>query len=366
MGRYLCVVRRDDPLLQGYVRVALSERMSDDDDVEIIVDRRYQVTSPGDAPDRVERRRRTAAQRRLNEEGYVLVALDDRAGALPAAAARRQERRAPVPWRGLVTVGACLALVVTAAFALTSSNRVAGSLWGLASGWSRPVGAAIDAVAGLSIWSRERPSPSPATPVTPRIPAPAEPRGELPPVRSERPPAEAGITPGPAAEDQAQVTPSKTLDAPSPVLPPRTPEKPSGALVSRPAHAPSGPAGSAAVPATLPPPTGVSRAASTAGFPGVPEVQVEWHKARDGNATAYAARLRDEAGHPLAASEVTLLVRPPGETMREVPLSGTGDPGTYQGRMPGAGPDPDDLRVRVVLDGKRVEIPTVVRRPDGS
>ena len=117
----------------------------------------------------------------------------------------------------------------------------------------------------------------------------------------------------------------------------------------------------------MPAPTGVNRAASAAGFPGVPEVQVEWHKARDGKATACAARLRDEAGHPLAATEVTLLVRAPGEAMREVPLTGTGDPGTYQGRMPGAGPGPDDLRVRVVFDGKRVEIPTLLRSPaDGS
>ena len=87
MGRYLCIVRRDDPLLQGYVRVALSERMSNDDEFEIIVDRRGEVTDPGDAPDRIERRRRAAAQRRLNEEGYVIVSLDDRAGGLPAAAA---------------------------------------------------------------------------------------------------------------------------------------------------------------------------------------------------------------------------------------------------------------------------------------
>ena len=53
--------------------------------------------------------------------------------------------------------------------------------------------------------------------------------------------------------------------------------------------------------------------------------------------------------------------------MWEVPLTGTGDPGTNQGRVPGSGPDPDDLRVRVVFDGKRVEIPTLLRSTrDGS
>ena len=94
MGRYLCIVRRDDPLLLGYVRVALSERMSNDDEFEIIVDRRGEVAASGAAPDRMEhRRRRAAAQGRLNEEGYVILSLDDRAGGLPSAAARRREHR---------------------------------------------------------------------------------------------------------------------------------------------------------------------------------------------------------------------------------------------------------------------------------
>jgi hypothetical protein len=356
MGRYLCIVRRDDPLLQGYVRVALSERMSGDDEFEIIVDRRSEETDPDGAPDRVERRRQVTAQRRLNTEGYVLVRLDDRAGRLPAAAARRRGQGAHVPWRGLLTVGACLVLVITGVFAMT----VPGGLWGTASGWVRSLGAAIEVVAGLPSWLSSSParlSPSRAAPpMPPATPPLAEPR-------SERPPVEAQAKPSPDSEGGARVAPSQDLAAAPPELPPRPSDRPSGAPVPRRTHTPEEPARVSPDPVQVSAPTSVSRAASTAGFPGVPEVEVEWHRVGDGEGTAYAARLRDEAGHPVAASEVALILRVPGEGMREVPLTGTGDPGTYQGRIPGAGPDPDDLRVRVVFDGKRVEIPTRLRSP---
>ena len=47
MGRYLCIVSRDDPLVRGYVSVVLSARTSRHDDVDIIVDRRGDATGPG-------------------------------------------------------------------------------------------------------------------------------------------------------------------------------------------------------------------------------------------------------------------------------------------------------------------------------
>jgi hypothetical protein len=438
MGRYLCIVRRDDPLLHGYVSVALSEGMGSEDEVEIIVDRRGEATDPGGAPDRIERRRRAAAERRLREEGYVVVSLDDPAGRLRSAAARRQERRREVPWRGLVAVGAGLALVIGAGFALTSGNRIADNLEGLASGWARPLSAAIDTVAGLNIWPSRAPVPTPPAPVAapetprdtpgampPKTPPTSEPPGEsasaatagkprggvdsstprdispkTPPTSEPPGESQSAATAGkprgsfdtgtprdispktpptsePAGESASAATVGKPRrgvdggtaigsDQPpaAPALPPRQAEKRPGGLRSGTPQETEGAAGAAPDPAPLPAPRNVSRAASTAGFPGVPEVQVEWHKARDGRAIAYAARLQDEAGHPLAATEVTLLIRLPGEGVREVPLAGTGDPGTYQGRMAGADPDPDDVRVRVVLEGKRFEIPTP-RRTSG-
>jgi hypothetical protein len=433
MGRYLCIVRRDDPLLHGYVSVALSEGMSSEDEVEIIVDRRGEATDPGGAPGRIERRRRAAAERRLREEGYVVVSLDDPAGRLRSAAARRQERRRKVPWRGLVAVGAGLALVIGAGFALTSADRIADNLSGLASGWARPLSAAIDTVAGLNIWPSRTPVPTPPAPVAapetprampPKMPPTSETPGESPaaatagkarggvdsttprdlspkaPTTSEPPgespsAATAGKPRGgfdsttprdvsprtpptsePPGESPSAATAGKprrgvdggtTVGSDQPpgaaasALPPRQAEKRPGGLRSGTPHETEGSGGAAPDPAPVPAPRNVSRAASTAGFPGVPDVQVEWHKARDGRAIAYAARLQDEAGHPLAATEVTLLIRLPGEGVREVPLAGTGDPGTYQGRTAGADPDPDEVRVRVVLEGKRFEIPTPLR-----
>jgi hypothetical protein len=387
MSRYLCIVRRDDPLLHGYVSVALSEGMSSDDEIEIIVDRRGEATDPADAPGRIERRRRAGAERRLLEEGYVVVPLDDGPGRLRSVATRRHERPADMPWRGLLAVGAGLVLVIGTAIALSSADGIVDRVRGVASGWARPLSAVIDAVAGLQIWPSRASVPSPPAPAPSPAPVPSPPAPVATPETPPDTPRDVSPKPPPATEPSEQspsaatagkrghsfdagagaadggtgAAPEQLPRPASPALPPRPAEKRLGAVRSGPAHETEGDAGAAADPIPVPAPTNVSRAASTAGFPGVPDVQVEWYKAQDGRAIAYAARLHDEAGHPVAAAEVTLLIRLPGEGVREVPLSGTGHPGTYQGRMTGADADPDDLRVRVVLEGKRFEIPTLMR-----
>ena len=256
---------------------------------------------------------------------------------------------------------------------MTSARRDAASLSGLVSGSARPLGALVDAVARLQ--SPRLPSaPPPTAPETPRD---REPGGES----SSR-----AETSEPDFRGGSGVSPDRPPHADSAALPPRLAERRPGRLPGSRSdtkdswhnaegagghgasveRVPDEPSEAQAGLAPLQAATSVGRAASTADFPGVPDVQIEWHQAPDGQATSYTARVRDEAGRPLAANEVTLLVPIAGEGVREIPLSGPAAPGTYQGLTSNADPDLDNMRVRVVLGGKRFEIPAPRRLPGES
>ena len=79
--------------------------------------------------------------------------------------------------------------------------------------------------------------------------------------------------------------------------------------------------------------------------------------ASEGGGEAYAVRLSDLGGRPLAGAEVLLLIRVTDGTLLEVPLGAGPNLGTYSVTMPPLQSAPVDLRLRVVTNNTRVEIP---------
>jgi len=77
----------------------------------------------------------------------------------------------------------------------------------------------------------------------------------------------------------------------------------------------------------------------------------------EGGGEAYAVRLSDTAGRPIAGAEVLLLIRMADGTLLDVPLEASAELGTYHVTIPSLQPAPVDLRVRVVTSDTRVEIP---------
>jgi hypothetical protein len=355
-------VGRDRPLVQGALTVALSEGLRQDDDVEVIVDRRSGVSSAehpsATAPEgQPERRLRSGAERRLLHQGYVIVPLGTPAGPSRSADGRRRERTRAVPWRGLITVGAALAIIVAIACILPFAGRLAPRLWNVVSAWPESL---RHRFTELRPWPERAPAPrredrDPAAPGRPSprppSPAPATGAGESTAV---------GATGG-GDVAVARRAPTSAEPTSPPPLPPRVADRPADVQLPPPREAPRDARQSAREAAPFKRSTTVRAAASSSGFPGVPQVLIQWDRAPDGAAIDYAARLRDESGRPLAASEVTLFATIPGSGVRAVPLVATGDPGTYQGRLLQPGETPEDLRVRVTVHGRRFEIPTAPR-----
>jgi hypothetical protein len=79
--------------------------------------------------------------------------------------------------------------------------------------------------------------------------------------------------------------------------------------------------------------------------------------ASEGGGGAYAVRLSDSGGRPLAGAEVMLLLRMADGTLLYVSLGAGPDLGTYSVTIPSLQSAPVDLRLRVVTNNTRVEIP---------
>jgi hypothetical protein len=92
---------------------------------------------------------------------------------------------------------------------------------------------------------------------------------------------------------------------------------------------------------------------------GMPQVDVTRNPApaSEGGAEAYAVRLSDSGGRPLAGAEVLLRIRMADGTLLDVPLGAGPDLGTYTVTVPPLQSVPVDLRLRVVTNNTRVEIP---------
>ena len=94
-------------------------------------------------------------------------------------------------------------------------------------------------------------------------------------------------------------------------------------------------------------------------FPGVPRVELVRNSlpTADGKADSYVVRLSDPAGRPLAGAEVLLLASMADGTVENIMLGAGPEPGKYAGTSRPSRSVPVDLRVRMTMSDKRIEIP---------
>jgi hypothetical protein len=109
--------------------------------------------------------------------------------------------------------------------------------------------------------------------------------------------------------------------------------------------------------ASVPPPGAAGLKVTPPRFAGLPQVELVRNPPAEGRGEAYAVRISDTAGRPIAGAEVSLLVRMADGTALDIPLDSGPEPGTYRGTAPSSQTAPIDLRIRVITSDKRVEIP---------
>jgi hypothetical protein len=92
---------------------------------------------------------------------------------------------------------------------------------------------------------------------------------------------------------------------------------------------------------------------------GPPQVDVTRDRvpASDGGGEAYTVRLADSGGRPLAGADVFLRIRTADGTLLDLLLGAGANPGTYSVTTPPLPSAPVDVRLRVVTNNTRVEIP---------
>ena len=111
--------------------------------------------------------------------------------------------------------------------------------------------------------------------------------------------------------------------------------------------------------ATVPPPAAERRDVVSPRFAGLPRAELVRNPAgaSEERGEAYAVRISDAAGQPLAGAEVSLVVSMADGTVLDIPLDHGPEPGTYRGTGPPGRSAIVDLRIRVLTSDKRVEIP---------
>lgn len=162
------------------------------------------------------------------------------------------------------------------------------------------------------------PTETPSSPV--RGEAPSLPRAEQPAATVPQPPLEVVAPPRPAA-------------APIPSVPPSVSTQREPSISS------------------------LRREPQLSGFAGLPRVELVRRPAAGPGREAYAVRVLDAAGRPIAGAEVSLVASTAGDTVLDIPLDSGPEPGMYEGSAPPGRPALTNLRVRVVMSNKRVEIP---------
>jgi len=179
-----------------------------------------------------------------------------------------------------------------------------------------------------------------------RPPPPAPPAAENPPIAEKAAPVEEPATP----REAPPAPQARAPDPPAAVRPRETSASPSAtspSIANSPPVAASRPQGASRSAITQPP------------FPGLPRVEVvrETASAAEGRVAAYAVRLSDAMGRPVSGAEVMLLARMADGSVENIPLGSGAEPGSYHGAVPPGQSAPVDLRVRVMTNNRRVEIP---------
>jgi hypothetical protein len=155
-----------------------------------------------------------------------------------------------------------------------------------------------------------------------------------------------------------------------PVEPPPRAERGASPLVEKNSHAGEAHArrlglAVAETPRRTGPTLGASRSPQTGALKGssllvrMPQVDVTRAPApaSDGGGEAYAVRLADSDGRPLAGAEVLLLIRTADGALLDLPLGAGANPGTYSITVPPLRSALVDLRLRVLTTNTRVDIP---------
>jgi hypothetical protein len=197
-------------------------------------------------------------------------------------------------------------------------------------------------------------APSPATPSSPdrsstSLPAGGREGTERPPESSMTPPAQVDTAP---REQTGPVPQAPTSRAPRAETETRTQTGPVAGLPPVPPSRVS-PRPTAAVRA----PQALRGEASR--FPGVPRVELKRNSlpTAEGKADSYVVRLWDPAGQPLAGAEVLLLAGMADGTVESIILRDGSEPGTYSGTSRPSRSVPVDVRVRITMSDKRIEVP---------
>jgi hypothetical protein len=366
--RRLCIVSGDALASREFI-AALRTVVGPDEKLQIIQDRRQGGSGAASARPPLERRRLPHVDALVKKDGYAIVPLPTSQPPhvpAPPIAARRIERRPAEPWpverprfarssfdddadtdertlesilqfkrRHKVRLGPLLlltALVGVLAVFLVQFSAVKTVMTGLA--FPPPVERTIEPEA-----------PTPRRQGSASLPAggPNGPKREvldgdafLERLR------EAASTP------RAQPDPASRTEA-GPVPRPQT-----GTLVGvspePPGRVSSRPSGDVRAPDML---------RDGARFPGLPRVELV-HKSlqsADGKADSYVVRVWDPAGRPLAVAEVLLLAGMADGTVENVMLDAGPEPGTYTGTSRSGRSAPVNLRLRMTMSDKRIEIP---------
>ena len=193
---------------------------------------------------------------------------------------------------------------------------------------------------------------------------------QLPAVKTFISRTRAGAPPSPTRQASLEPVPP-VAENPSPTsLAPALPqaEGPESPAAERPRQSPeaAGPRDASIPPkpapgpvATVPSPAAARRDVVSPRFAGPPRVELvrDPAAASEGWGEAYAARISDAAGQPLAGAEVSLVFSMTDGTVLDIPLDHGPEPGTYRGTGPPGRSALVDLRIRVLTSDKRVEIP---------
>ena len=342
MAQHLCIVARDNPLLLGYLNIALDYLSRGGDELEIVIDRRPDPAAleslNGAAPmPAIDQRHIQGVEELLRARGYAIVTreaghawrLASESEAPARAGADETAPRAPLlepssaAWRRALLAAAALAVVV-----LGASVGMPGDLLDRA---FDTAGQAVSWLHGTS----ER-STGPASP----------PREPEPPAVAQAPSA------APAPSPPVVTPPLAAPSAPTPAPPsPKVREHASSAEPHRAAKAPreDPPAPKAAVAAVS-----VQKAPE---FRGMPRMELSRERDGAGRTVAVTVRLTDTGGRPLPTADVRVRRRLASGDVRETRLAEGATEGSYRGPLPAPVPDAEGLTMRVTLGDESHEVP---------
>lgn len=337
--RPLCIVTRD-PILRAQFVTALQTLLRSHDEFGIIQDRRRDRASMEAKPDVadqpfVDRRGNSHVDRLLKMDGFAIV---------PAPATGKRSRisflPSAAPSEGLSHADDD-ADEREPRKDVRRFNRLR-TLWFVS--WLILVGL-LSASAALFLFSPTAPPSANQPPSADRINA-APAVEQAPPVTAPSP-GTGRTLPNVQAPPLPAVAVSKS---PDPARPLRAGTSPRAV-----------PEPSTSVPrsANVQPPPAASHEVLPPQFVGLPRVELMRSPAPSagGENAAYAVRISDPAGQPLAGANVVLLTRLADGTVENIPLDPGPEPGTYTGTAPLTRSAPVDLRIRVTTSDQRVELP---------